>query len=73
MSSKAWTVTEINKYSRQAANDVWNCGVYCVKYLEALIDMKMDNLHFAKSAGNMSNYRDDMYEVVEICKNNIYT
>jgi len=64
LSTKAWTVTEINKYSRQASNDSWNCGVYCVKYLEALIEMKMDNLKFAKTAGDISNYRDDMYEVL---------
>jgi hypothetical protein len=57
-------VCVFKQYSKQTKSDTWNCGVYCLKYLESLISLKFDDLKFPKTANDLSDYRDQIYTVL---------
>ncbi len=57
---KAWTVLNINKQSKQRKIDKWNCGVYCTKYLELLMNSNL-NLNFVHTKVDLTEIRSEMY------------
>ena len=63
MAQKVWTLIDFKKVTKQKTNDQTNCGIYCVKYLEKLINSDLA-LTFTNTKSALSGYRQEMHEIL---------
>jgi len=61
LSEIGWTILYVQNQTKQKLTDAWNCGVYCCKYLEAIIESSGENIDLK--------FKNTMLELKAIRKN----